>query len=98
MSRYCGNHQANLQSKFLPGYQTNKTIILIAEKQSLQSEILMLLLLLLLGIIIIIVIIIIIIIIMAISQQIGLTLDIMLHVTINNSKLILQNFTPLLLD
>ena len=48
LSRYCGNHQANLQSKFLPGYQTNKTIILMAEKQSLQSEILVLLLLLLL--------------------------------------------------
>ena len=77
MSRYCGNRQANLQSKFLPGYQTNKTIILIAEKQSLQSEILVLLLLLLLGIIIIVIIIIIII--MAISQQIGLTLDIRLH-------------------
>ena len=42
------DHQANLQSKFLPGNQTNKTIILIAEKQSLQSEILVLLLLLLL--------------------------------------------------
>ena len=81
MSRYCGNHQANLQSKFLPGNETNETSILIAEKQSLQLEILVLLLLLLLLLlfIIIVITIIIIIIIMAISQQIGLTLDIRLH-------------------